>query len=140
MRRAVLLLSLAFFAGTAIAAELQPSLDKLRADIFKAPGRVSLSETLDSTCTVTNDCNGGTPISCTSYSGNCHSGSDWIECDGNRTYCGSGEGCIASYVCPWWSPTPMVSCQGQSTCHVSDGQCGVYCDGLETRCAECWDH
>jgi hypothetical protein len=139
MRRAVLLLSLAFFSGTAMAAEVQPTLDELRTAIFKAPGRVSLSETANGTCTVTNDCNGGTPISCTSYYGNCHSGFDWVECDGNRTYC-IEPACTASYVCPWWSPTYMVSCQGQYTCQVSDGQCGVFCDGLETRCAECWDH
>ena len=48
------------------------------------------SESIESSCTVTRNCDYGSPISCTSPSGFCSSGPfnyGWVECDGNRQYC-----------------------------------------------------
>jgi hypothetical protein len=130
----VMLASLCF---PATGAEVQPrrNLENLRTAIFQASKpRVSPK----STCTVTNDCS-GTQISCQSTSGNCHSGSNWVECDEQRTYCGESEGCTAFLQCP---TTGTVSCSGSTptSCSLSSGQCSVICNGVETRCPNCNDY
>lgn len=82
------------------------------------------------TCTVSNDCNGECgPISCSSPNGDCHSGFDYVECDGERTDC---DCCEAFYRCEDGS---VISCSGQGDQCLQKGDC-VSCDGEITCCPD----
>ncbi|HEX4966710.1 MAG TPA: hypothetical protein VF173_38220, partial [Thermoanaerobaculia bacterium] len=71
-------------------APTQPSIETLRAAIFSPadPSAAPEGAVWKASCTVTNDCGPNSPtISCTSASGNCTSGADFVQCDGVRKNC-----------------------------------------------------
>lgn len=94
------------------------------------------SESIESSCTVTRNCENGPPysISCTSASGTCSSGPEnhgWVECDGSRQYCPppcsfpncyflNGEFCPTgtTTLCSYWSPSGCLNYK----CFCSNGQ------------------
>jgi len=84
-------------------------------------------------CTATkNDCGQGCPpLTCTGAN-TCTVGSNYVECDGVRSYCPTHCGCDAIALC---GPGPggSIYCQGYSYCNSVDG-CWVTCDGQTTYC------
>ena len=89
-----------------------------------------------STCTVSQQCPGWPPVSCTGPSGTCTTGSNYVECNGSRK------------TCPWWTCPVTVQCAygGFIECNTTatHGYCEagtdyVYCDGVGTlTCDECY--
>lgn len=128
MRRISVMPTLALLLGLAAvplaAAEEAPvplDLDALRSQIFGQPAPREAAS-----CTVTNNCGPYSPsVSCTSASGNCTSGYDWVECDGVRTNC---QPCHVSTRC---STGQTFSCTGTTidNCEV-EPKCFVFCNGL----------
>lgn len=82
-------------------------------------------------CSVTRGCiNGTTPsVTCSSASGNCVLGSDYVQCDGITKQC--IEQCTASLTCPNGS---TVSCTG-TECSTHPSSRSVICDGQGYICA-----
>jgi hypothetical protein len=84
------------------------------------------------TCSAMNDCDGGTPVSCTGTS-TCTVNSNGVTCDGNFHSC--PDFCSVSLVCNCW-------CGGTATaaCTSNSGDCaaypnkGVSCDGTVFTC------
>lgn len=77
------------------------------------------------------DCGTGCPtISCEgTYS--CLVGSNYVECDGTRTYCPlSCGGCSATVTC---DNGQILRCSGDDYCHEQD-RCSVTCDGVTEMC------
>jgi hypothetical protein len=72
-------------------------------------------------------CSTGT-ISCEGHS-YCTSGSGWVECDGQRTYCPS------SYCEAYCARTGSLACTGQSSCQ--NGWFAATCDGVSYECPTC---
>ena len=65
-------------------------------------------------------------ISCSSSSGDCHSGSTWVECDGVRTDC---PVCYIQCPCP-----PETNCFGWSSCTHAFAPRRIICDGQAHYC------
>ena len=110
-------------------APAQPSIENLRAAIFSPadPSAAPAGATWKSACTVSNDCGPYSPtVSCSSASGNCVSGADYVQCDGVRTNCAP---CQVSTTC---SDGRIFSCSGTTIddCDV-EPQCYVICNGKE---------
>lgn len=105
--------------------------------IAAAPSQGAASQTEFSAqgpCTVTNECNDADlcAISCSSESGDCHSDANWVECDGERTYCDSDCPCSASATC---SDGSTLYCEGADYCQAFD-DCWVWCDDQRTWCPD----
>ncbi len=87
-------------------------------------------------CTAQNDnCPDGCPTISCSGTTSCLVGSNYVECDGNRTYCQMGcNVCYADAIC---GPRPgnSIHCQGSYYCNSADG-CWVTCDFYTTYCPD----
>lgn len=126
----LLVLSVPAMAGTAPALS-EADLGALRDAIFTGKG-IDFEIGANGSCTVSNDCGPSPTISCSSSSGNCHSGFDWVECDGVRTYCAPSDTCSISTSCPGGGG---VSCTGSASygCYKMTG-CWVECSTGLFRC------
>ena len=89
-----------------------------------------------STCQVSQRCSNGTTISCSGSSGTCTTGSNYVQCNGTRTYCPwQPQPCGISYMCEYG---------GTITCYSEAGRCFTYefetfgCDDWVMSCAECY--
>jgi hypothetical protein len=86
-------------------------------------------------CTATVTCGNGTTssgsVSCSTSSGNCVTGPDYVECDGRRTTCGGGSGgfCTARVR----TATCFLSCFSFSG-NCSQTSNSVTCDGRTLTC------
>ena len=131
-----LILILALPALAAAAEPAQPSLEELRSRIFRpaGPGQAPPGGPVKGSCTVSNDCGPHSPtISCSSPTGNCSSGFDFVVCDGVRRNCAP---CRVSTTC---SNGQILSCTGTNTtnCEV-EPHCFVACNGtLRGPCPVC---
>lgn len=85
-----------------------------------------------SACTVSNDCGAAPTVSCSSAAGDCHSGTNYVECDGVRTYCQAETTCTISTSCPNGGG---VSCTGTASygCYKLNN-CWVECSTGIFRC------
>jgi hypothetical protein len=128
-----LALTLPAWAAADQPAPTQPSIEALRTAIFSPsddpapsdPAAAPAGATWKASCTVSNDCGPNSPtVSCTSASGNCLSGADFVECDGVRKNCAP---CHVSTNC---SNGRIFSCTGTTTndCEV-EPHCFVICNG-----------
>lgn len=88
------------------------------------------------TCNVSQQCSGGSTISCSGQSGTCTTGSNYVECGGSRTYCPSQpQPCGISYQCAYG---------GTVTCYSEAGRCFALefetfvCDEDVMSCADCY--
>jgi hypothetical protein len=90
----------------------------------------------DSTCTLYHTCDDGTQISCSSATGNCHSYSTYIVCDGIRKDCPpppTSQACRDLYVqCP--NGLYMACPSGSQECEPWSRYC-LMCDGVIKRCS-----
>jgi len=108
-------------------APAQPSIEDLRTAIFSPadPGAAPAGATWKASCTVSNDCGPySATVSCTSASGNCTSGVDYVECDGVRKTCAP---CHVSTTC---GNGRTFSCTGTTidNCEL-EPRCFVICNG-----------
>jgi len=127
-----LVLALPAWAAADSPAPAQPSIEDLRMAIFSPPsvspadpGAAPAGATWKASCTVSNTCGPNSPtVSCTSASGNCVSGADYVECDGVRKNCAP---CHVSTNC---SNGRTFSCTGTNIndCEV-EPHCFVICNG-----------
>jgi hypothetical protein len=92
---------------------------------------VSTSEGMDSYCSVQLTCDvGGYPLSCESWSGDCHSTSNSVTCDGVEQTCPI---CRAVVTCPCYGNT--IECFGWSYCRSRPLLTPfVECDGYREDC------
>ena len=125
----ILLLALSMLPAAAEPLAPSPSVAELRAEIFAPAAAAAPAEApepgLKASCTVSNNCGPHSPtISCSSSSGNCSSGFDFVVCDGVRKNCAP---CKVSTTC---STGGGFSCTGTSTtdCEV-EPHCFVMCNG-----------
>ena len=136
MKRTVLFTCLLLALSTVAFASPAPSeieLASMRNEIFGPAPTDAASQAPRASCTVSNDCDAQPTISCTSSVGNCHSGSNWVECDGNRTYCAAPPAtCTISTSCPSGGG---VSCTGTASygCYKMTN-CWVECSTGLFRC------
>jgi len=79
-------------------------------------------------CTVTFDCGDGNILSCTSASGFCSSGTGWVKCDGQYTWCPNR--CTANVDCENGNHLYCSSLVGD--CH--EYYDAVQCDGQYEFC------
>ncbi|MBL0695922.1 hypothetical protein [Comamonas sp. JC664] len=97
------------------------------------------------TCTVSQQCDSGATITCSSASGVCASGADgngWVECNGSRSYCGApctcesqrrtASGAASSFNCPaaWGRATDAALAAASARC--PKGLCNV--ETAQTDC------
>ena len=98
------------------------------------------SPALAGSCSATQQCSGGGSVSCTGSS-TCSVGSDFVECDGTRTYCQvTTNPCDVSYRCP----TPPYSQPWGLYCTDRTGQCSsdpfnhsITCGSTTYTCDAC---
>lgn len=104
------------------------------------------SESIESSCTVSRNCDYGSPISCTSPTGECHSGPEsygWVECDGSRQYCPpctytSGNGICECPEDPDCCPYP--DCNTLSGSCKRSAQCSIpTSSGCRTFTCNCFE-
>ncbi|HEV8578814.1 MAG TPA: hypothetical protein VGX68_06980 [Thermoanaerobaculia bacterium] len=132
----LLLLALPTLAAALEPAPDQPSAEELRARIFapKEPAEPPERTPFKGTCTVSNDCGPfSATISCSSSSGNCSSGFDFVVCNGVRKNCAP---CKVSTNC---SNGQIFSCTGTNTtdCEL-EPHCFVVCSGVfHGSCSVC---
>ena len=95
----------------------------------------ALSSTAEaSTCSISQQCPNGTTVSCTGSAGTCTSGSNYVQCNGNRTYC--TQSCSASYRCSYGGWIACSSLNGG--CSVDAPAQTIYCGSNSLSCADCY--
>jgi hypothetical protein len=83
------------------------------------------------TCTVSQQCPSGGSVQCMGPAGTCTTGSNYVQCNGVRTYCPTP--CSAFVQCAYGG---FISCNSQWYCE--EGSDYVYCQGAGTlTCDEC---
>lgn len=103
-------------------------------------GLFATSPALADSCSATKNCSDGSTVSCTGDS-SCLLGSDYAQCDGQKTYCPSGgQSCTASYTCP----VPEYDHDYRLFCSDPNGNCStnsfndsVTCGSTTRTCAGC---
>jgi hypothetical protein len=87
----------------------------------------------EDSCTLNHTCSDGTVITCSSSTGDCHSYSTYIICDGVRKDCPAPPppACNAYVQCP--SGLYMACPNGTQYCEVWSRYC-LMCDGVIKRC------
>lgn len=85
----------------------------------------------DHQCSVNTHCSSGSTISCTGSSSCNSSPGNWVECDGNRTYCPPPSSCTASVYCDDGS---YLQCTGSSSTSCIEDSCYIICDGQRLSC------
>jgi|GEM_PF-4386919 len=110
----------------------KPEMDPVSGGMTPVPG-LERDERIAQSCFASTQCSCGNTISCTgSWDCFAQNGS-YVECDGNRTNCGSGGGCSAQIFC---SSFQVLSCSG--TCNrCQSGSDWVYCNGNVYTCDDC---
>lgn len=96
-----------------------------------------------STCYISQQCPGGGQVSCSGPAGTCSSGSNWVECDGDRHVC--SPPCEAQITCAYGGMISCDSSQTPSYHYCEEGSDYVYCEGAGTlTCDQCspaiWCH
>lgn len=90
---------------------------------LQGPEKTVRSESTDSYCKVTLNCQAVPQygsISCESYNSDCHSGYEYVECDGVRKNCP-----VCYHQC-----CGEVVCYGYSSCTTTTFPLTLYCDGV----------
>jgi hypothetical protein len=140
-RIAWICLTLVFSAGSLIAdGPTAAEVSALREAIFQpapvhAQTQIVPGGETDDTCTVNHTCSDGTVITCSSSTGNCHSYSTYIVCDGVRRDCPqppTSPTCNSVYIrCP--DGLYMACPTGSQYCETWGRSC-LMCDGVIKRC------
>lgn len=87
-----------------------------------------------STCTISQQCPNGTTVRCSGPAGTCSSGSNYVQCNGQRTYC--TQSCSASYQCAYGG---FISCYSNTGgCFTDTFSETVYCGSNSLSCADCY--
>ncbi len=87
-----------------------------------------------STCTISQQCQNGTTVSCSGPAGTCSSGSNYVQCNGQRTYC--TQSCSASYRCSYGGWIACSSLTGG--CSVDSANQAVSCGSKYLACSDCY--
>lgn len=81
-------------------------------------------------CSVNTHCSNGSTISCTGSQTCSSQNGQWVECDGQRTYCPVPP-CTAEV---WCDDGTYLSCMGSSPSSCQEDSCLIYCDGQRYAC------
>lgn len=108
----------------------------LRVCVILTTVLLAFSTAVIATCSVSQQCPNGSTVSCSGPTGTCTTGSNYVQCNGNRTYCASQpQPCGISYTCEYG---------GELICSSSTGRCYTFenetfgCDDKVMSCAECY--
>lgn len=83
-------------------------------------------------CSVSLECPDGTILQCDGTNYSCTTGSNYVECNGQRTYCPSQQ-CTARVFCRE-AGCDVICSSSNGDCH--EGPDYVRCDGQTTQCPD----
>lgn len=99
----------------------------------------ALSISAASGCSISQQCSGGGQVACSGPPGTCSSGSNWVECDGDRYVC--LPPCEAQITCAYGGVISCDSSQTPNYHYCEEGSDYVYCEGVGTlTCDDCYPY